>query len=47
MDNINDVSVFSKDNPIMGKIAAARINLENEEPVNSLKKGLENTVKAG
>lgn len=38
MDNINDVSVFAKDNPIMGKIVAARIILENEEAVNSLKK---------
>ncbi len=38
MDNINDVSVSSKDNPIMGKIVAARINLKDDEPVNSLKK---------
>ena len=38
MDNINDVSVFSKDNPIMGKIVAAKINLEQDEPVNILKR---------
>ena len=46
MDNINDVSVFSKDNPIMGKIVAARINLENEEPVNSLKKRIRKYCKS-
>ena len=38
MDNINDVSVFSKDNPIMGKVVAARINLVNEESLSELKK---------
>jgi len=38
MDNIREVSVFAKDNPIMGKIVAAKINLEDDEPVNSLKK---------
>jgi len=38
MDNIIDVSVFSKDNPIMGKVVAARIKFENEESVIELKK---------
>jgi len=38
MDNINDVSVFSKDNLIMGKVVAARINLVNEISLTELKK---------
>lgn len=38
MDNINDISVFSKDNPIMGKVVAAKINLENDEPIGEFKK---------
>ncbi|RZB29754.1 MAG: hypothetical protein SRB1_02034 [Desulfobacteraceae bacterium Eth-SRB1] len=46
MDNINDVSVFSKDNPIMGKIVAAKINLEDDEPVNSLKKRIRKYCKS-
>ena len=38
MDNIKDVSVFGKDNPIMGKIVAALINLSEDEKINDLKK---------
>ena len=46
MDNINDVSVFAKDNPIMGKIVAAKINLENDEAVNFLKKRIRKYCKS-
>ena len=46
IDNINDVSVFSKDNSIMGKIVAAKINLKNNEPVNSLKKRIRKYCKS-
>jgi len=46
MDNINDVSVFSKDNPIMGKIVAARINLEEDESLNFLKKRIRKYCKS-
>ena len=38
MNNINDVSVFSKDNLIMGKVVTAQVNLVNEESVSELKK---------
>lgn len=46
MDNIQEVSVFSKDNPIMGKIVAARINLEKDESVNDLKKRIRKYCKS-
>ncbi|MCK4664776.1 MAG: long-chain fatty acid--CoA ligase [Bacteroidales bacterium] len=38
MDNIIDVTVYSKNNPIMGKVVAAKINLQNEESSFELKK---------
>lgn len=38
MDNIIEATVFSKPNPIMGNVVAARINLENKEPISALKK---------
>jgi long-chain acyl-CoA synthetase len=38
LDNIDEVSVFGKDNPIMGKVVAARINLHDDEKINDLKK---------
>lgn len=38
MKNVGEVSVFAKDNPIMGKVVGARFNLLNEESVNDLKK---------
>jgi acyl-coenzyme A synthetase/AMP-(fatty) acid ligase len=38
MDNIQEVSVFGKDNPIMGKVVAARINIIAEEKLSELKK---------
>ena len=37
MENVKEVAVFSKDNPIMGKVVAARFNLIEEEKVSSLK----------
>lgn len=37
MDNIAEVAVFGKDNPIMGKIVAARVNLCEEETLSELK----------
>lgn len=46
MDNINDVSVFAKNNPIMGKVVAARINLEKDEALNSLKKRIRKYCKS-
>lgn len=36
--NVKEVSVFSKENPIMGKVVGARFNLKKEESVTSLKK---------
>jgi acyl-coenzyme A synthetase/AMP-(fatty) acid ligase len=38
IDNVKEVSVFSKDNPIMGKVVGARFNLFNDESVSSFKK---------
>jgi len=38
MDNIIDVTVHSKKNPIMGNVVAAKINLHNEESSLELKK---------
>jgi len=38
MGNIIDVSVYSKKNPIMGNVVAAKINLHNEESSLDLKK---------
>lgn len=38
MDNIIEVAVFGKDNPIIGKIVVARINIEKDESLNDLKK---------
>jgi len=38
MDNIIDVTVYSKKNPIMGNVVAAKINLHNEESSVELKK---------
>ena len=38
MENIQEVSVFGKENPIMGTVVAARFNLKNEESISSLKK---------
>jgi acyl-coenzyme A synthetase/AMP-(fatty) acid ligase len=38
MDNIIDVSVFSKKNPILGNVVSAKINLKKEEELSSLKK---------
>jgi acyl-coenzyme A synthetase/AMP-(fatty) acid ligase len=37
MDNVREVSVFSKDNSIMGKVVGARFNLEETETIVSLK----------
>jgi acyl-coenzyme A synthetase/AMP-(fatty) acid ligase len=38
LDNIQEVSVFGKDNPIMGKVVATRINTIAEEKLSELKK---------
>lgn len=38
VDNIVEVSVFGKPNPIMGYVVAARVNLKEEEDLSSLKK---------
>lgn len=38
IDNIADVSVFAKENLIMGEVVAARINLVEEEMLSELKK---------
>lgn len=38
MDNIKEAAVFGKDNPLMGKVVAAMINLYQDEPVSALKK---------
>ena len=38
MINIKEVSVFAKDNPIMGKVVGARITLFEEEKLSELKK---------
>ena len=38
MDNVIDVTVYSKENPIMGNVVAAKINLQNEESSLELKK---------
>jgi acyl-coenzyme A synthetase/AMP-(fatty) acid ligase len=38
IDNIAEVTVYGKANPIMGNVVAARIRLFNDEPLNSLKK---------
>lgn len=38
MENVEDVSVFSKDNPIMGKVVGARFNLFSNEKKMDLKK---------
>ena len=38
MENISDVSVYGTPNPIMGHVVAARINLFEDEPVESVKK---------
>ena len=38
LENIQEVSVFGKENPIMGKVVAARINLIEDEKLNDLKK---------
>lgn len=38
MDNMIDVTVYSKKNPIMGNVVAAKINLQNEESSLELKK---------
>ncbi len=37
IDNINEATVFGKANPIMGNVVAAKIILENDEPLNQLK----------
>lgn len=38
IDNIAEASVFGRPNPIMGYVVAARVNLEEEEPLSALKK---------
>lgn len=38
IDNIAEVSVFGRPNPIMGYVVAARVNLKGEEPLSTLKK---------
>ena len=38
MDNVQDASVFGKSNPIMGNVVSARVKIENEESISSLKK---------
>ena len=38
MDNISGATVFSKPNPIMGNVVAAKINIEKPEPISELKK---------
>ena len=38
MENISEVAVFGKDNPIIGKIVVARINIKEDESLNDLKK---------
>jgi long-chain acyl-CoA synthetase len=38
IDNIAEVSVFGRPNPIMGYVVAARVNLKVEEPLSTLKK---------
>jgi acyl-coenzyme A synthetase/AMP-(fatty) acid ligase len=37
IENINEATVFGKTNPIMGNVVAAKIILENNEPLNQLK----------
>jgi len=38
IDNIAEVSVFGKSNPIMGYVVAARVNLKEAEPLSALKR---------
>jgi long-chain acyl-CoA synthetase len=38
MENIKEVAVFGKDNPILGKIVVARINIDKDESLYDLKK---------
>ena len=38
LENIQEVSVFGKENPIMGTVVAARFNLHQEEKLTSLKR---------
>ena len=38
IDNVKEVSVFAKDNPIMGEVVAARVNLFENEAISNLKK---------
>lgn len=38
MGNVKDVSVYAKDNPIMGEIVGARFSLFEKENINNLKK---------
>ena len=38
LENIQEVSVFGSNNPIMGKVVSARINLIKDEKLNELKK---------
>ena len=38
IENIQDAVVFAKPNPIIGQVVAARVNLEHDEPLSSLKK---------
>ena len=38
IDNITEASVFGKENPLLGKIVAARISLKEDEPLSALKK---------
>ncbi len=37
IDNINEASVYGTTNPIMGNVVAAKIIIENDEPLNKLK----------
>jgi acyl-CoA synthetase (AMP-forming)/AMP-acid ligase II len=45
MDNVKEVSVFGKENPIMGKVVGARFNLLEDESVSSLKKRIRQCCK--
>jgi long-chain acyl-CoA synthetase len=45
IDNIAEASVFGRPNPIMGYVVAARVNLEEEEPLSALKKRIRSYCK--
>jgi len=45
MDNIAEVSVYGKPNPIMGNVVAARANLHKDEALSSVKKNIRSYCK--